>query len=201
MAKVTSKPTSTGSNESSLIDVKHPDKAVPTDTARPVIVGNRPVLKDPMVNHEEARTAPELMDHSPEQKTSTPKPVKQKQETTSETAKKSKSETAPDNETQEAKVQDEPEVVGDDTTPQAKKEDPELAEAAESQHEADIQKLIDSKKYSLPINSVEKRRTKHTLVFGIVLSILLLLAWVNIALDAGLIEIDGVKPLTHFFST
>jgi hypothetical protein len=35
---------------------------------------------------------------------------------------------------------------------------------------------------------------------GVVLAIVLALAWADIALDAGLIQINGVKPVTHFFS-
>lgn len=65
---------------------------------------------------------------------------------------------------------------------------------------ANIQKLVIEKRYFLPINTQEKRRTKHFIILGIVLILLLALAWADIALDAGLIQIDGVKPLTHLFS-
>jgi hypothetical protein len=77
----------------------------------------------------------------------------------------------------------------------------EEAEAAEQEkRDTEIQKLIDSKKYELPINSVETRRSKRVVIIGIVLSILLVLAWLDIALDASLIQVDGIKPVTHFFS-
>jgi archaellum component FlaD/FlaE len=72
---------------------------------------------------------------------------------------------------------------------------------AQAKHDAAIQQLVDSKQYFLPINAVEKRRTKRVVVLGIVLSIILALAWVDVALDAGLIHIAGVKPVTHFFSS
>lgn len=85
------------------------------------------------------------------------------------------------------------------------KPDPAQLEAAEAakqaEHVAEIQKLVDSKKYFLPINAVERRRSKRFIALGVVLSLILALAWLNIALDAGLIEIPGVKPFTHFFST
>lgn len=74
----------------------------------------------------------------------------------------------------------------------------ELAE--KEKHDAAIQKLIDSKQYNLPINSVEKRRSKRVVIFGILLSILLIAAWVDIALDANIIELNGINPVTHFFS-
>jgi hypothetical protein len=74
------------------------------------------------------------------------------------------------------------------------------AEAKQAEHDAAIQKLIDSKQYFLPINSVEKRRTKRVIVLGVALSLLLIIAWADVALDAGLVQIDGIKPVTHFFS-
>ncbi|HTB48598.1 MAG TPA: hypothetical protein VK712_00785, partial [Verrucomicrobiae bacterium] len=32
-----------------IIDVAHPGKSAPSDTSRPVLISNRPILKDPMV--------------------------------------------------------------------------------------------------------------------------------------------------------
>lgn len=72
--------------------------------------------------------------------------------------------------------------------------------AAKEKHDAEIQKLIDSRTYSLPIKTVEQRRSKRVVILGVLLSLVLIAAWINIALDAGLIEIGGVKPVTHFFS-
>lgn len=77
--------------------------------------------------------------------------------------------------------------------------DAEEAAKAEK-HDAAIKKLVDSKQFFLPINAVEKRRSKRVMALGIILSILLVLLWIDIALDASLIEIDGIKPVTHFFS-
>jgi outer membrane biosynthesis protein TonB len=72
--------------------------------------------------------------------------------------------------------------------------------AKQAEHDANIQKIVDSKKYFLPINSVEKRRSARFVALGIVLSLLLAVAWVDVALDAGLIHLGNVKPVTHFFS-
>ena len=77
----------------------------------------------------------------------------------------------------------------------------EEAEAAKlAEHDAAIQKLVEDKQYFLPINTVEKRKTRRFVLLGVVLSLLLALAWADIALDAGLIQISGIKPVTHFFS-
>lgn len=70
--------------------------------------------------------------------------------------------------------------------------------AAQEKHDAEIQKLIDSKTYSLPIKTVEQRRSKRVVILGILLSIVLIAAWADISLDAGLVKVSGV-PHTHFF--
>ena len=77
------------------------------------------------------------------------------------------------------------------------KETTKLEADARAQDEIDT--LVIQKVFALPINSVEKRRSKHVFIGGIVLIVVLALAWVNIALDAGFIEIAGLKPLTHLF--
>lgn len=78
------------------------------------------------------------------------------------------------------------------------KEAAELEASAKAQDEIDT--LIAEKTYFLPINSVELRRTQHVAVFGTLIIILLALAWLNVALDAGFITIPGIAPVTHFFS-
>ena len=84
-------------------------------------------------------------------------------------------------------------------------EKPELdLEAAAKEiaaHDAEIQKLIESKKYFVPINSVENRKTKRFIAVGLFIILILAVAWVDVSLDAGLIHIHGIKPFTHFFST
>lgn len=81
---------------------------------------------------------------------------------------------------------------------QAPVDDAAAKQAAE--HEAAMQKLVDSKQYHLPIKTVEQRRSRRVVIVGTLLSIILVLAWVNIALDAGLIELGDIKPVTRFFS-
>lgn len=77
--------------------------------------------------------------------------------------------------------------------------DKKAAEAA-AEHEAAIQKLVDDETYFLPINSVETRKTRRFMLLGVVLILVLALAWADVALDAGLIHLAGLKPLTHLFT-
>lgn len=76
----------------------------------------------------------------------------------------------------------------------------ELKNDEEEKHQKEIQKLAESKQYYLPINTIENRRSKRVVIFGIILSVILIIAWIDIALDAGLIELGGIKPVTSFFS-
>jgi len=64
-----------------------------------------------------------------------------------------------------------------------------------------MQKMVDSKQFYLPINAIEQRRTQRFIALGVVFSIILALAWLDISLDAGLINLGGIKSVTHFFSS
>jgi hypothetical protein len=79
------------------------------------------------------------------------------------------------------------------------KDDTEDKEAAA--RETALQKLTESREYFLPINSVEKLRSKRVAILGTALSILLIVVWIDIALDAGLLTLGSVHSVTHFFSS
>ncbi len=70
---------------------------------------------------------------------------------------------------------------------------------AETKHQAELDKLVESKQYVLPINAVEKRRSKQAVLLGILLILVLAAAWTDVAMDSGLIHIKGLSPVTHFF--
>ena len=103
--------------------------------------------------------------------------------------------------------EDEPEKADDTEPPEqtaeseavAKADAVAAAEKAETEKEATVQKLVESKQYYLPIETVEVRRSKRIVVLGVAISLLLALTWVNIALDAELIQLGDIKPLTNFF--
>jgi len=103
----------------------------------------------------------------------------------------------------ETEAQTEKSETTDEEAVPSKEDDIKQAEAEateQAKHQAAIDKLADSKQYYLSINTVEKRRSKRFVVLGVVVSLLLVLAWLDIALDAGLIKLGGIKSLTHFFS-
>jgi hypothetical protein len=82
----------------------------------------------------------------------------------------------------------------------AKKDIAEVDKAAEEEAErqAKLDKLVESGQYFLPVNAVKKRRVRNTLIVVIIIVILALI-WLDLALDSGLIHINGLSPVTHFF--
>jgi hypothetical protein len=132
---------------------------------------------------------------SPESEPKPDDPAKPKDESSD----KPEPDTAKDDKPVEEKPETDTEEAPASKEDSAKQEEAEATKQAE--HQAVIDKLAAAKQYYLPINTVEKRRSKRFVAIGILLSLLLILAWADIALDAGLIHLSGIKPLTHFFST
>lgn len=81
-------------------------------------------------------------------------------------------------------------------------DDPDAAETAakaQAEHQVAVQKLVEQQTYFLPINAVEMRRTRRMVVLGLLLIVLLAVAWLDITFDAGLIPNTMHLPHTHFF--
>lgn len=169
----------------------------PTKESEPA----KPKVEAPAAPKPEAKPEPQ-----PAPKTET-KPIEDKPEAKDEPAPEKPAEHEPEPKSEpKAETVLAEDSITDDKEEAEKTEDEVLKQAEDeavkqAKHEAAIQKLVESKQYVLPINAVEKRRSKRVVIFGILLSLLLVAAWVDLALDAGLIEIDGIQPITHFFST
>jgi hypothetical protein len=65
---------------------------------------------------------------------------------------------------------------------------------------ARLQKMIDEEEYFLPIQTLEERRSRRVAILGLLLIIVLAVAWYNVALDAGLLPNSFSVPHTSFFS-
>lgn len=59
-------------------------------------------------------------------------------------------------------------------------------------------KAIESGQYFLPIQTLDNRRAKRDLIIFAVLSVVLVAVWLNVLLDAGLIELGNTEALTDF---
>lgn len=160
-------------------------KTKPEPTPEPEVASKpEPVAEVPVEEPESAKEA--AVEPTPE-----PEKPEQVEKTEPEAEPEPEKATETEEETEEK-------PVADEKTPTVQKSDADLEQVKQQES---IQKLVDSKQYNLPINAVEQRRTKRFIVLGIVLCVVLALAWFEIALDAGLININGIKPFTHFFST
>jgi hypothetical protein len=170
---------------------------------------NEPASKEPA---KEVEPELEVEESAEPEQTEEPSPQLDKTKTLADLDAESKTKvnTKPDataDDSQDKSAKD-PENTEDDDTPESqasaasKEIQAEEAEVvAQAKKDEELLKLTESKKYFLPINSIEKRRSKQVVAAGVLLSLILLVAWVDVALDAGLIDLGNIKSVTHFFST
>lgn len=104
---------------------------------------------------------------------------------------------APAEETEESEQSGEETSSDQAAEATADKETAELEAAAK--HKEEIQQLVDGKEYVLPINAVERHRSRIAALLGLVLIILLGLLLVNLLLEFGFIRLGGLKPVVTFF--
>jgi hypothetical protein len=261
-----------------VFDISKPGKSAPSASSKPIIITNRPVLKDPMmvdkpnaddgaskplvstashvkivplhlgsdgtdekkedekpsappaptvtelavratarkvaaeVKQKEAEAEKPAEPEKPDEpvkptdkKPAEPEPESAKDSEPAETDKATEDTKDPDEEEKaEEEAGDEP---GSDNPTQrdkpkdgTKADDADVKAQKEQERKAELEKIAESHKYYLPINQIEKRRNKRATLLGAVVILVLGLAWADIALDAGLLTVPGVKAPTHFFS-
>lgn len=207
-----------------VFDIAKPGRSglAASATTKPVIISNRPVMQDPMMvsdatSNDDRATAPVLKPTKkvviqplhegvvPEEPAApaptTPEPVVAKSQlVTAEisipTVKKP--EPAPAEEPEQPK---EPaEKVAQPVSPLSKDEQSEADTQKTQARVARLEKLIEDEQYFLPINTVEERRSRRLAILGLILIIVLSLAWYDSALDAGLVPNTYNLPHTTFFS-
>lgn len=203
-----------------VFDISKPGSAhIPASpNSRPVMITNRPVIKDPMVNEvavEDPKPEPKqqptkkivitpLHDNIvPEDKivvsdVVTVEPVVPVIE---------KPETKPD--VADEVVPELPKMLnpimpaGVPVLKDEKQLTPEQAEAAAKaaqERAAKVRQAIEKEQYFLPINAIEEQRSRRVAILGLLLIIVLAVAWYDIALDAGLLTNMYELPHTHFFT-
>lgn len=189
-----------------ITDIARSKDTAPTDTSKPVIVTNRPILRDPMMTNDSSGSDKIVSDKLAFGKSTNKINVQPLKDETTETPDskvtanvESKVSSASTPQPTTEAYSDNPDT--DDLSPPESTTEQLAAETeTRAKRDTELQILINSKKYLLPINATEQRRTKKFLILGAGLSLLLILIWVDIALDAGLIKLGGAKAITHFFS-
>lgn len=201
--------------EKKIDDVKRPDKVTPSASGRPIIVTNRPVLTaDPMVVPKADSSTAEAVPVTRTAKTIAP--VSQDVEAPAEKTKAPEAPT-PAETTESAEPSpdtpaEQPEAEAAENTRGVQIDTPVRdseaavtaaeaeAEAARQARETELEQLIASGKYAVPVNSVERKRTVHTSVGLTVLVVVLAALLIDLMLDANIIELLQKLPHTHFFT-
>jgi hypothetical protein len=203
-----------------IADIKGPNKVVPSATARPIIVGNGPALtNDPMMTpggpEKKDEVPTETLSHTAKVLVPVSTPPAQESETaeaapeTSETpeappAESDSSEPTPETESDAAEtptVAIKEESTEEDLDPEATKTAAEaVAAEAKAKREAELEAIIESGKYAVPINAVQRKRSRITTILLCVLAVVLLVALLDVVADVGVVKLPSSVPHTHFFS-
>lgn len=215
---------------SQFMDVSKPGKSTPTASSRPIIVGHKPEVRDPMVTEESDVSAQEQVI---DVKRTAPKVItpleseSQQQDDNNPTSPDSSSVTAVDDTPKEAPLVDEaPEsvtpasldsnvpskepkkekdsndkgssvinaVVGQATKNKDKKTDKKIDELEKRQ--AEIEKLIEDKKYFVHTTQVTKKQRKTRWIALLILLIIAIGAY--LAIDAQVVKNNYKLPYEFF---
>lgn len=202
-----------------FIDIKGPGQTVPSSTSRPIVVTNRPVLNnDPMMNPGDETDADKPADpavrtaktikplsaqevetehEKPEPETATAELTAGPEPAEASAAAEAEATSEPPEPTAEAPVETFTETAVPSTRDAAAESHASEAKAAadaeaEAARQAELESLISSGQYNVPINAVHRKRSRVIAVIVCVVVLLLAVAAADAALDAGLITVDGI---------
>lgn len=184
-------------NTKQVMDVAKPGKTPAEATARPIIVGHKPEVQDPMVTSAEDKN-PEVEATTPAEPTLNPTGKKVIAPLTTETPEPEPEEKKPDEakepETQPETEPDEPKLLPDeDKTAEGdegiKNEEQDVLKKQQER----IDTLVAQKKYFVPIGSVRRRKSRMTALL-VLFIIVGLLGIAVIAIDAEIVDVGFTLP-------
>ncbi|HSX06657.1 MAG TPA: hypothetical protein VLG92_02980 [Candidatus Saccharimonadia bacterium] len=86
--------------------------------------------------------------------------------------------------------------------PEAELTAEEIAAAeAKAKRDLELEQVITSGKYHVPINAVQRRRSRMHILLLCVIGAILVVVLVDVVIDAGFVKLPVSLPHTHFFST
>lgn len=196
---------------SRIDDVKRPDKVTPGATARPILVTNRPtMMNDPMMAppDEAASVNPQAAALSHTAKAVAPlgsgpaAALAESNQADSAADGKIISEDATAKPIESDPPADtEKEAADADRNPDAAASAKEVAAAeARVKREQELEDLIAGGKYTVPINAVQRKRSRTDTLLLATLAVVLILVLLDAVLDVGIIKLPSTIPHTHFFS-
>lgn len=199
-------------DDTKVFDVAKPGKGMPSASSRPVIVSHKPSVQDPMVsatsspaedttndevgaeeNSERALRRPKKNRIEPLNSTIEADEEDEAASESNTTEEDSEENSANEGNTERDEVAD---AAADVATKKQVKEEAEKKAAEREKHQAEIDALIASKQFFVPINAVKKRRTKQYIFLFLFILVLAALGFLA-ALDAELIDI-GIVPPTNY---
>jgi hypothetical protein len=231
-------------------DVKRPDKVAPSSSSRPILVTNRPTLKnDPMMTPDDTKsddddTRTQPMSHSPkiiapvsadllsssddsDEKSADSDENKVEDEQANDNTQSSEATGKADSEEVSSSEPDEdkaassgsaidghglksaelpvteikPPSSDDERDPEAEVTAQEIAIAeAEAKREEEVEGIIASGKYVVPINAIERRRSRTATALLVLLAVVLAVILADAVADVGIVHVPASFPHTHFFS-
>lgn len=196
-----------------VFDVAKPSTTPANPTSRPLIVNHGPIAKDTTVVDKDTTPGDEGSIEEPKQAMLSKHAIIQPLESQESELNVVPEEKIEEEIPQEQPKEEQPEEVKPKEEQPEEAEKPELKNLSEAQlkkieeeeqkrqqeRDAQIDQLVGTGKYFLPINSVEKRKNRRIVLAGIVLCLLLAVVWYDVALDAGIVSNILKLPHTHFF--
>jgi FtsZ-interacting cell division protein ZipA len=193
-----------------IFDVVRPGKAMPAESARPIIVTGRKLARDPMMVPETRDEASEsveaTLEKAPERKLSQTKtriePLAAPAHTEPQPEETPATQPKPQPSLQVPEAKEEPsettdsEVYSEDEPDFSKaptKADTDAQTEAEAKRAAELEAMVQSKKYFVPINAVKRRQSMQVVI---ILLVIVILSVVGVsALAPDLLE-NSISTLT-----
>jgi len=192
-----------------IADIKGPGKVLPPATARPIIVGNNPTVpNDPMMTPGGTEKKDEVPTNTLSHMTKSIEPVSIPEVQSPKSAEVSPTEpdsteqpAEPGSDTAELPAAVVEESAEEDIDPEAAQTAAEAAVVeAKAKRDAELEAIIESGKYAVPIDAVQRKRSRITTILLCMLTIVLLVALLDVVADVGLVKLPSSVPHTHFFS-
>jgi len=191
-----------------IADIKSPGKVTPEASSRPIVVTNRPVLaSDPMVVSSEkqsSETDGEVKVVNRSAKVINPIDTLDKSETEEPAALEP--EAAADPPPADTAESPEPARSTELEKPEARDAEAE-ASAAETEAETarivrmqELEQLIASGQYAVPIDAVQRKRSRMFVFLMCFLALVLLVVLLDALADVGIMSVPSGIPHTHIFS-
>lgn len=177
-------------------DIAKPGKSAPSATSRPLIVGRGLALKDPMVSPSSEDAAPNDTAQPVQvtvRKVITPPSEKSAKKFETDNVE-NQSDAPAIEKTDSAPVEQSSKAVVDALANQTAKHHQSQPSEEDIARMAELEKLIEDKKYFVPIGEVTRRRHAQQLLVAIIIFLILFAIGGYLALDANLIETDIILP-------